>query len=202
MKLLKSFCGAVFIMMFFVVINATATPPGTDSWSSTNNDAEFNADLYCVPTFTVSGEGGLADGEFNYTQVLGNYFVGYIGEVDTKDIVFTLRGPGKYYDNTAIHYGVKVLNSFTTTTHGASILAKWSIHSGNWNITYDGAGQSWNFSGQGGWIELIPESDNCQSYATFTITSISIDLATNWVTTTSLPATETFSFILEASVDI
>lgn len=205
MKLFKSFCGVIFIMVLFAVMNATAAPPGTDTWNSTgNNEAEFSADLYCVPTFTVSGVGGDAAGPYSYTQHLGNFYVGYVGTVDNLDIVFTLTGPGKYFDGTAIDYRVKVLEANTLSDDGGSIKAEWAISSANVNYSSGQVGDSWNFTGpeHGGYIHLNQESDNCQSYATFTITSLSIDLLNNWHTGVTLPATETFSFILEASVDI
>jgi hypothetical protein len=199
MKLLKTFCGAVFVMLLLAAINATATPPGTNSWSSSaNNNGEFNADLYCVPTFTVTGTGGISNGDHEYTQLLGNYFVGYVGTVSNLSIVFTLEGPGEYYNNTPIDYSVRILHQHTTTDHGAKIQAQWEVSSANVTGT---PSAGWEFPYP--YIHLNQDpSNNCKSKATFTITSLNIDLLTNWVAGTALPTTETFSFVLEASANI
>lgn len=205
MKLFKSFCGAVLIMALFAFMSASATPPGTDTWNSTDNgnhNAEFNADVYCVPTFTVSGSGGTANGQYSYTQYLGNYYLGFVGDVPNLDIVFTLQGPGMLFDGTTpVDYSVSIPHSHTTSLHGASIVAHWAISSANVNWDAGHVGDAFDFPPPYIHLNVDPQN-NCNSKATFTITSISIDLRTNWEAGTTLPTTETFSFTLEASANI
>lgn len=211
MKSLQSFCGAVFIMMFFVIINANATPPGTDTWNSTNNNAAFDADIYCIPTLTVGGEGGIGpilNGPNTYTQLLGNYFAGFVGDITPpQSIEFKLVGPGKYYDNNNINYSIGVTENHTTSGSGTSVAyltATWTIESGNVNRTVnDHLGPSFWFPYPALWLkqDIANPTDNCKWFAKFTIIALHLDLS-QVDGTLAVPVTETFSFVVQASANI
>jgi hypothetical protein len=162
---------------------------------SGNNPGSYDAEIYCIPTFTVSGVGGTS-GTNSYTQFLGNYFLGYVGNVTNKSIVFTLTGPGELAGGTPIDYSVWTTNDHTTDDY-ATLTIHWKLVSGDFPSGTDLGGNP-QLDGSGNYVHLIQENNNCDSYATLTVTSITIDLSSPSCAT----GTHTFSVSLTASATI
>jgi hypothetical protein len=188
-----------FLLMFALPIFATPTGGVNSSgneWTSNGNTKAFTGALYCIPSFNVSGDGqGIGN---SYTRFIGNYYIGYSGTVNHLDIVWKLTGPGEYYDNTDIDYSVVTTHQHWTTSDGASISVNWAIQSKGFSPPHVGGGFTYNGS-DAQYIHLIQGSDNCSSYATFTATSLTVDLSSS---PNIEPGLHTFYVKLEASVVI
>jgi hypothetical protein len=166
----------------------------TPNFSGTQN-GQYDADIYCIPTFTVSGVGGTA-GANSYTQFLGNYFIGYNGTVTNKNIVFTLTGPGELASSTPIDYSVTTVTDHTTDGY-ATLVINWTLKDRDFPSGTVLGGDP-ELSTSGNYVHLIQANNNCDSWATLTVTSIHIDLSSPSIT----PGNKTFYVSLTASATI
>lgn len=196
MKKFISFCA--FLLIFTLPIMA-------DDSNGTGNGS-YQSDIYCTPTFSVSGisvDGSGRQGANSYTQFLGNYFLGYVGNVNNLNIIFTLTGPGKIGE-TPIDYSVVRTASTGYDVSGATFVVNWFVTNAMYPNGHQLGGEP-NYGGTGSstYLHLLQDQvNNCLSYATLTIRSISIDLTGVTVSDGTMPKDVTFSISLTACATI